>query len=177
MRIEKGSPLWFPLTGGAVVAAVAALAIGDYFNIGRTPTPPTLVERYAESWGWTGGASIRLVPELRLTASVGQERLFTPAVCAPPETALSNVVLVVNLPAEIAPTSWIEPSGWAVQTLRKNVMRFVAIYGLPVTRGTCGNPEASLFLKPTGRGHWPISYRIMSAEASPVTGSFIVEVQ
>src|SRR3990167_10818091 len=85
----------------ALLSLLAGLLVGA--GIWLPADAPTLRDRYAESWGLgKSGEAVLLVDGVHLPAAVGRHQMFTPAVCAPASTALSNVELTVRLPVALA---------------------------------------------------------------------------
>ena len=157
-----------------VLVAACVMAIMWMRSTRQASERPRLFERYAESWGWgKSGESIPLLEGLRLPTTVGMRQRFTPAVCAPSGTTLSNVVLSVCLPFDL-PAGLV--AGWrlnAADGCAQYAVRFLA----PINRGTCGNPSDALFFTPTAAGRHQIRYSVSSAELPEVTGSFVVEAK
>ena len=159
----------------ALLPALVITALAMYCGT-RQPVPdaPQLFDRYAESWGGKSGESIPLLEGLRLPATVGTRQMFTPSVCAPEATALSNVGLSVCLPIELSAGL---VTGWTHQGQRNGCILYSVRFTVPVNRGTCGNPQDAIFFTPTAAGRHQIQYSISSVELPEFHGSFIVEAK
>ena len=165
-----------PLLPGLLIVVIGSAALGMlWLTVPRDTPTPMLHDRYAESWGGTIGDHLALPEGAQVSALVGTRKMFTPTVCAPPAVTLSNVVIAISLPAALRVVD-LTPV-WRPEPGPGRTQQFVTRFGVPVNRGTCGNPEAALFFTPTAAGRHQIQYSISSVELSEFTGSFVVEVQ
>ena len=160
----------------AVLALLVAILVGVTLWLRSPADLPTLRDRYAESWGGRVGDHVVIRDGITLPAAVGRRQMFTPAVCAPVSTALSNVWLSVCLPLSLH-----VPDEERVGPPRLNAdgsrQCFVGKFLEPILAGTCGNPEQALFFTPVIAGRHQVSVAISSVERPEVRLSFFVEAK
>ena len=170
----------YPLVLAALAAVAIATGVSWLLHDSRRgwfagAEMPTLADRYAEQWGvGVSGEPVALTEGRRLQATVGKTQMFTPAVCAPPSTTLSNVVLNVCLPFDLLPA--VAPTAWQAQDA-DGCARYAVRFRLPVNRGTCGNPTEAMYFTPSVAGHHRIDVAIGSAELPEFTTYFVVEAK
>ena len=159
----------------ALLSLLAGLLVGA--GIWLPADAPTLRDRYAESWGvGKSGEDVLLADGVRLPAAVGRRQMFTPAVCAPVSTALSNVWLSVCLPLSLhVPDE--ERVGPPRLSADGSHQCFVGKFLEPILVGTCGNPEQALFFTPVIAGSHRVEVSVSSVERPEVRLSFFVEAK
>ena len=153
-----------------LIAVVVIVGTAVYYDYDRS-RPLVDATRLNERYGGPGGNGFPLDGKT-VQARSGVPHVFTPAVCAPPTTPLTNVELTLCVPWGLSPGAAV---GWGVEG-HQDCARYRATFLLPVERGTCGNPEFPVIFQPSSLDRYPINYAIRSDETREVSGSFVVEV-